>query len=154
VVPICSKIPDYDLEIYERFHHKKPDAVVRSLHQDIPNSLVALSRLESVIYQKHGQAYMSYFVQNLKFLGYFSFFMQHFLYFSPEPHGMGRFFRFFSFRVYHNPKSSSSSQEKSSSNTSSSSSSELIKCKRSMFSNEKWSSGFTVFLLKLSASRS
>ncbi|HUV83499.1 MAG TPA: hypothetical protein VMW53_10565 [archaeon] len=30
---------------------------------------LALGRLESVIYRKHGQAYMSYFVQNLTFLG-------------------------------------------------------------------------------------
>jgi len=97
VVPIYSKIPDYDLEMYERFHHKKPEAVVRSLHLDIPKSLVALGRLESVIYRKHGQAYMSSLVKNLNFSGYFSFFMQHFLYFSPEPHGHGAFLPIFFF---------------------------------------------------------
>jgi len=49
---------DKELEIYERFHHKKPDAVVRASHPEIPKSLVALGRLESVIYRKHGQAYI------------------------------------------------------------------------------------------------
>jgi hypothetical protein len=47
-----------ELEMYERFHHKKPNAVVRASHPKIPRSLVALGRLESVIYRKHGQAYI------------------------------------------------------------------------------------------------
>jgi len=49
---------DKELEMYERFHYKKPDAVVKASHPEIPKSLVALGRLESVIYRKHGQAYI------------------------------------------------------------------------------------------------
>jgi hypothetical protein len=49
---------DKELEMYERFHHKKPDAVLKAAHPEIPKSLVALGRLESVIYRKHGQAYI------------------------------------------------------------------------------------------------
>lgn len=44
--------------MYERFHHKKPDAVIKASHPAVPRSLVALGRLESVIYTKDGQAYI------------------------------------------------------------------------------------------------
>lgn len=49
-----------EAEVYERFHHKKPDAIVRASHPEIPQSLVALGALESVIYRKfsNGQTYI------------------------------------------------------------------------------------------------
>lgn len=49
---------DKEIKMYERFHHRKPDAVLRASHPEIPKSLVALGRLESVIYRKNGQAYI------------------------------------------------------------------------------------------------
>ncbi len=49
---------DKEIEMYERFHHKKPDAVLKASHPEIPGSLVALGRLESVIYRKNGQSYI------------------------------------------------------------------------------------------------
>lgn len=49
-----------EAEIYEKFHHKKPDAIVRASHPEIPESLIALGALESVIYRKfsNGQTYI------------------------------------------------------------------------------------------------
>ena len=34
-----------ELEMYEWFHHKKPDAVVKALYPEIPKSLMALGKL-------------------------------------------------------------------------------------------------------------
>lgn len=44
--------------MYERFHHKKPDRIIRVSHPEIPQSLVALGKLESVIYKKDGMSYI------------------------------------------------------------------------------------------------
>ncbi len=46
--------------MYKRFHHKKPDSIVRVSHPEIPQSLIALGKLESVIYKKYsdGQSYI------------------------------------------------------------------------------------------------
>lgn len=49
---------DSEIRMYERFHHKKPDVILRASHPDIPDSLVALGKLESVIYKKNGQSYI------------------------------------------------------------------------------------------------
>lgn len=44
--------------MYKRFHHKKPDSIVRVSHPEIPKSLIALGKLESVIYKKDGMSYI------------------------------------------------------------------------------------------------
>jgi len=57
--PVAAvKEMDKEIEMYERFHKKKPDAVLKASHPEIPESLVALGRLESVIYRKNGQSYI------------------------------------------------------------------------------------------------
>ncbi len=50
--------------MYEQFHHKKPVSIVRASHPEIPQSLVALGKLESVIYKKFSDG-MSY-IHDLK----------------------------------------------------------------------------------------
>ncbi|MCX9009951.1 MAG: hypothetical protein OIN66_02405 [Candidatus Methanoperedens sp.] len=49
-----------EAEMYERFHHKSPGNIVKVSHPQIPKSLVALGKLESVIYRKisDGQSYI------------------------------------------------------------------------------------------------
>lgn len=47
-----------EAEMYRRFHHRKPDAVIKTSHPAVPRALVVLGRLESVIYRKDGQAYI------------------------------------------------------------------------------------------------
>jgi hypothetical protein len=49
---------DKEIEMYERFHKKTPDAILKASHPGIPKSLIALGRLESVIYRKNGQSYI------------------------------------------------------------------------------------------------
>lgn len=40
-------------EMYELFHHQKPDSIVSAKHPAIPKSLIALGKLESVVYKKY-----------------------------------------------------------------------------------------------------
>lgn len=49
VIPVDLK---KEAEVYETFHHQKPDSIVKASHPKIPRSLVALGKLESVIYRK------------------------------------------------------------------------------------------------------
>lgn len=50
VIPVDLK---KEGEMYERFHHQKPDSIVKASHPAIPKSLIALGKLESVIYKKY-----------------------------------------------------------------------------------------------------
>lgn len=49
-----------EMEIYKRFHHRKPDEIIKVNHPGTPKSLVALGKLKSVIYHKctDGQDYI------------------------------------------------------------------------------------------------
>ncbi len=49
-----------ELEMYETFHHQKPDKIVKAHHPETPGSLIALGKLESVIYKKYsdGNSYI------------------------------------------------------------------------------------------------
>ncbi|SNQ60407.1 hypothetical protein [Candidatus Methanoperedens nitratireducens] len=49
-----------EMEMYKRFHHRKPTEIIRVEHPSIPKSLVALGKLESIIYRKcsDNQAYI------------------------------------------------------------------------------------------------
>ncbi len=50
VIPVDLKKEE---EVYETFHHQKPDSIVKASHPAIPKSLIALGKLESVIYKKY-----------------------------------------------------------------------------------------------------
>ncbi len=49
-----------EMEMYKRFHHRKPTEIVKIEHPATPKSLIALGKLESVIYRKcsDNQAYI------------------------------------------------------------------------------------------------
>lgn len=42
-----------EAKVYETFHHKKPDSILKATHPPIPKSLIALGKLESVVYKKY-----------------------------------------------------------------------------------------------------
>lgn len=50
VIPMDLK---KEAEVYETFHHQKPDNIISAKHPAIPRSLIALGKLESVVYKKY-----------------------------------------------------------------------------------------------------
>lgn len=50
IIPVDLK---KEAEVYETFHHQKPDSIVKASHPAIPKSLIALGKLESVVYKKY-----------------------------------------------------------------------------------------------------